>query len=84
MSQKKYKIKYEDIINIAQAVVDSDHINKPGLVIEYSLDELNHKLLNEDLYYRTKSDGDGVELIYYNVIELTVSDINFKFIKEQL
>jgi hypothetical protein len=79
MSSRKYSIKYEDIIDMAEAVIDNPILYKPGLIMEYPIDSFTHKKLNEELYFRTKGHEEGLELEYHEVIELTIQDINFKF-----
>lgn len=83
MSSKKYKITYADILDIAETVHDSEVIIKPGLILVYMLDAANHKALNEELYFKTKSFEKGLELEYHETIELTIYDIDFRFIKEE-
>lgn len=83
MSLIKYKITYDDILNIAEEVSDNELINRPGLTLEYTLPLINHKRLNEELYFRTKTNENGVRLEYHEVIELEINEIKFKFIIEE-
>jgi hypothetical protein len=73
---------YQNILDTAETIADSKDIKKEGLTLVYELDTRNHKALNEELYFKTKGHEQGIELEYHEVIELTVFDINFKFILE--
>ena len=79
MSLVKFKMKYQDILDIADAISENELIFRPGMVLEYPLDAFNHKKLNEELYIRTKGPENGFDLEYHDVIELEILDINFKF-----
>ena len=75
---------YQNLIDIASAIAESEQIVKKGLTLVYELDEKNHEKLDEDLFYRTKQHEKGVKFQHQEIIEVTIGDVNFKIIKKNL
>ena len=75
-------MKYQDIVDIAEAITNNKTVNRDGLVLEYRLPAHHHKKMNEELFIVSGRNETGEELEYHDVIELTVSDVNFRFLKE--
>jgi hypothetical protein len=73
-------IKYENIIETAKVVMSQKDMYVDGLTLEYVLPNKIHDKLNEELFYRTLDNGETLE--YVDIIELTVLDVKFKFLKK--
>lgn len=73
-------IKYKDILETAE-ILNREKIYKKGLTLEFLIPETHHRKLEEELFYKTQNKDDA-ELVYSDIIELTVDGINFKFIIE--
>lgn len=76
--------KYQNLIEIASAVAESEEIVKDGLTLVYELNEENHKKLDEDLFYRTNQHEKGIKFEHQEIIEVTIGNINFRIIKEKV
>lgn len=77
-------IKYENLIQIASVIAESEDIVKDGLTLVYALDAKNHEKLDEDLFYRTKRHEKGYDFSHREIIEVTIGNVNFKFIKKDI
>lgn len=75
-------LSYQKIIEIGSALSEVDFY-KDNLTLVYELSEREHKKLDEDLFYRTKQDENGLKFEHQDIIEVTIADINFKFIKKE-
>jgi len=75
---------YENIIEIASEVANNEKIIKSNLTLVYELDETNHRKLDESLFYKTKQHESGIKFEHQEVIEVSIGDVNFKFIKKNL
>jgi hypothetical protein len=73
-------LKYDDLINTIIEIVNNDKIYKPGLTITYVLDEINHKKLDEHIYYVNNPNGDNYQ--YNDITIVEVNDIIIKLIKK--
>jgi hypothetical protein len=76
-------MKYEDIVEIAEVISNNKTINRDSLILEYKLSSSHHKKMNEELFFVSGLHLSDEELIYHDVIELTVLDVNFRFLKEE-
>lgn len=76
-------MKYEDIVEIAESITNNKVINRDGLVLEYKLSATHHKKMNEELFIVSGGHLTDDELEYHDIIELTVLDVNFRFIKDE-
>lgn len=74
-------MKYQDIVDIANELTENDIVNRDGLVLEYKLSPTHHRKMNEELFIATGLHKTDVELEYHDIIELTVLDVNFRFVK---
>ena len=67
-------LKYDDLINVASHLNDNKEIVKRGLLLTYQIDPVNHKKLDETLYY--KANPQGKDFKHGDTIELTIGGIN--------
>jgi hypothetical protein len=67
-------LKYDDLINVASHLNDNKEIVKLGLLLTYEIDPVNHKKLDETLYY--KANPQGKDFKHGDTIELTIGGIN--------
>ena len=72
---REYTLTYDDIIRTVSEIVDNDKVTKEGLVLQYKISELNHKKLDETLYYRSDPEG-NTEFEHRDVIEITLGGID--------
>tara|TARA_R110000772_G_scaffold17946_3_gene49924 strand:+ start:98376 stop:98597 length:222 start_codon:yes stop_codon:yes gene_type:complete len=71
---------YNDLIETISEMVENEKINKRGLTLVYTLNEKNHKQMDEHLFYT--SNPENTEFVHQEVIEVTLGGIMVKFIKE--
>ena len=74
-------LKYEDLLTIATQLNGETEVNKNGLTLNYEIDALNHKKLDETLYY--KSNPNGSEFKHRETIEVTIGDVNMNINKKK-
>jgi hypothetical protein len=71
---------YTELIDTISEIVNNENIYKDGLSLIYELDELNHKKMDEHLFY--KANQNGLDFIHRDVIEVEIGGILIKFIKK--
>jgi len=71
---------YEELIESVSLIVENDKIYKEGLILVYSLSEINHKQMNEELFYKSNHITD--KFIRSEEFEVEIGDILVKFIKK--
>lgn len=76
-------MKYQDIVDIATELNKNDVVNRDKLVLEYKFSPIHHKKMNEELFIVTGQYKTQRELVYHDEIELTVLNVNFRFIKDE-
>lgn len=74
----KKDITIEQLVDTARALSENDEIFKENLLITYFLSKDYHRRFNEELHYRIS--GSKEELNYSKIIEVSLFDINFKFL----
>lgn len=70
---------YEELIETISLIVDNEKIHKIGLTLVYELDPLNHRKMNEQLFY--KSNPPSSKFISSDVFEVELGGILIRFIK---
>lgn len=75
---------YSTIIEIATEIANNKSIPKEGLVIVYELDEVNHRKLDEDLFYRSNKDVPGTIFKHTDIFEVPFDNFIIKFIQKVL
>jgi hypothetical protein len=71
---------YNQLIETISEIVNNDNIYKIGLTIVYELDDLNHKKMDEHLYYKSNPDSDN--FTHSEIVEVEIGGILVKFIKK--
>jgi hypothetical protein len=71
---------YQDTITTVSEIVNNEKIIKDGLTLIYELTPLNHKQLDEHLYYT--HNPRGTEFEHQEVIEIELGGILIKFIEK--
>lgn len=71
---------YQDIITTVSEIVNNEKIIKDGLTLIYELTPLNHKQLDEHLYYT--HNPRGTDFQHQEVIEIELGGILIKFIEK--
>ena len=71
---------YDNLIETISAMVENERINKKGLTLVYTLNDENHKEMDEHLFYT--SNPENAEFIHQEVVEVTLGGIMVKFVKE--
>ena len=46
---------YENLIETVSLIVENEGIHKEGLTLTYTLNEKNHKQMNEELFYKSNT-----------------------------
>lgn len=75
---------YQDLIETASEIAEDKMVRTEGLILLYEIDEINHKKLDEDLFYRTKQHELGLKFQHQEIIEVTIGEINFRIVKKDL
>lgn len=70
---------YDDLIISLSQIVDNEEIYKTGLVIEYKLNTINHRKMDEHLYYMGKNDGN---FEHRDIIEVEIGGVLVRLIKD--
>jgi hypothetical protein len=71
---------YNELIESMSEIVNNDKIYKSGLTLVYELDDVNHKKMDEHLYY--KSNPNGADFKHSDIFELEIGGVLVKFIKK--
>lgn len=71
---------YTELIETISEIVNNDKIYKKDLTLVYELDNINHKKMDEHLFY--KSNPSNAEFIHKDIIEVEIGGILIKFIKK--
>jgi len=71
---------YEELISSVSLVVENDEIYKKNLTLTYVLEPINHKQMQEELFY--KANSPLTKIIYVDEFEVEMGSILIKFIKE--
>lgn len=74
-------ITYEDIIETAGEISQSERIAKGGLTLLYQLNPDRHKDLDEHLFYKTNQDP-GAEFEHKDIIRIQIADVKFMFVRD--
>lgn len=72
---------YNQLIETISEIINNDNIYKSGLTILYELDELNHKKMDEHLFY--KSNPETAKFIHNESVEVEIGGILVKFVKKK-
>jgi hypothetical protein len=72
----------DNLVDTAKSIIENEGVYKRNMLITYTIPEKAHRKLNEELHYRISKNEE--ELVYSNIIELTLFDINFKIITENV
>ena len=72
---------YEELIETVSLIVENEKIYKIGMTIVYELSDLNHKQMNEQLFY--KSNPPSAQFIKSEEFEVELGGIIIKFIKSK-
>lgn len=73
-------MRYEELLEIISEVVNNDKIRKNGLIMVYELDEVNHRKMDEHLFY--KSNSKDVEFVHRKVIDIEVGGFIVRLLKK--
>jgi hypothetical protein len=71
---------YNELIETISEIVNNDKIHKLGLTLVYELDELNHKKMDEHLFY--KSNPESNKFTHSETFEVEIGGILVKFVKK--
>jgi hypothetical protein len=71
---------YTELIETISEIVNNDKIYKKDLTLVYELDNINHKKMDEHLFY--KSNPSNSEFLHKDIIEVEIGGILIKFIKK--
>lgn len=71
---------YEQLIETVSTIVANEKINKTGLTLVYTLNEKNHKQMNEQLFF--KSNPATAVFEPSDEFELEIGGIVIRFVKE--
>ena len=71
---------YNELIETISEIVNNEKIHKENLTLVYTLDEHNHKKMDEHLFY--KSNPDNVEFVHRDIVEVEIGGVLIRFIKK--
>jgi hypothetical protein len=71
---------YNELIETISEIVNNDKIHKLGLTLIYELDELNHKKMDEHLFYKSNPDSNNFK--HSEMFEVEIGGILVKFVKK--
>lgn len=72
---------YEELIESVSLIVENEKIYKNGMTIIYELTDLNHKQMNEELFY--KSNPPSAQFVKTEEFEVELGGIIIKFVKQK-
>ena len=72
-------MQYEDIISTLSEIVENDKIFKTGLTLVYALTPVNHRQMNEHLFYKSKPPKEAV-FVPQDEFEVEIDGILIKFV----
>lgn len=72
---------YDTLIKSISEIINNPDIVKTGLSLTYELPEHEHKELNEELFYKTKSVG--INFTPMDEYEVELGGILIKFVKQK-
>lgn len=85
MGLKKYlqsfNMKYDVLLETVSEIVKNEKIHKNGLMLIYELNEVLHKKMNEELFY--KSNPPTEKCVYTDEYEVELGGVLVKFVKKQ-
>jgi hypothetical protein len=73
---------YDDLINTISEIVNNEKIHKNGLFLTYELNDVIHKRMNEQLFY--KSNPPTAQCVYTDEFEVELGGLLVKFTKKLL
>ena len=71
---------YYELIETLTELVTNDKILKDGLIIFYELEEENHRLMDEHLFYKVNEKD--IKFEHRDIIEVEVEGITIQIIKK--
>jgi hypothetical protein len=71
---------YNELIDTISEIVNNEKIHKDGLTLVYTLDEQNHKKMDEHLFY--KSNPNNIDFVHRDIVEVEIGGILIKFVKK--
>ena len=71
---------YYELIETLTELVTNDKILKDGLIIFYELEEENHRLMDEHLFYKVNEKN--IKFEHRDIIEVEVEGITIQIIKK--
>jgi len=71
---------YNELIDTISEIVNNGKIHKDGLTLVYTLDEQNHKKMDEHLFY--KSNPNNIDFVHRDIVEVEIGGILIKFVKK--
>lgn len=72
---------YEELISTISEIIDNENIHKEGLILVYELDEINHKKMDEHLFY--KANSQNTAFTHRDVVEVGIGGLTIKFVKKE-
>lgn len=70
---------YEQLIETISLIVENEKIHKTGLTLLYELEPVNHRKMNEQLFY--KSNPSSAKFIPSDVFEVEIEGLLVRFVK---
>lgn len=77
---QSFNMNYNQLIETISEIVNNDKIHKLGLTLVYELDEINHKKMDEHLFY--KSNPDTSKFVHSENVEVEIGGVLVKFVKK--
>lgn len=71
---------YDKLIKTVSEIIDNENIDKDGLTLVYYLNKINHKKMNETLFY--KSNPITAKFAPTDEFEVEIGGILVKFLKK--
>ncbi len=71
---------YNELIETISEIVNNEKIHKGGLTLVYELDDVNHKKMDEHLFYKANPNSTG--FIHSETFEVEIGGILVKFVKK--
>jgi hypothetical protein len=74
---------YNQLIQTVSFIVENDKVFKTGLTLVYELDSINHKQMNEHLFYLDNKNHNR-PFVQTDIIEVEMGGVLVKFVKPKL
>lgn len=75
-------LKYDDLIAMVSHLSENEKLNTKGLTLLYTIDPVNHRKLDETLFYKSNAKGETFK--HRDTIEINVGGVNITIVEKKI